>query len=89
MTHLNAEHFKLIDAVNDATSAHERQITEAVLRGWRQGVADAGRYLSYSDADWHTGARYGHPDLDDDCPPICGGVRLDWSVDGYPAKAGA
>jgi hypothetical protein len=63
---------ELLDAVNEATSQRERDMALAFLRGWRQGVEDAGSGWSGVSADVHSMAKYGED------RPMCCGVLLDW-----------
>jgi hypothetical protein len=80
-------HLKAVDEVNDAHTEAAHRAAWDRLHAIRDTAKAAGRPVSLTSADWHTGARYGFPDLDEGCPPVCCGVRLDWSVDGYPTHA--
>ncbi len=63
-----SKHTELIDAVNDAKTQYERDIAEARLAGWREGV----EHWSGIFADIHTMEKHGRD------RPMCCGVLLDW-----------
>jgi hypothetical protein len=42
MCDLHKKHMSLIDAVNNAENDQMRLIADLTLRGWRDGIADAG-----------------------------------------------
>lgn len=69
---LQEKHFALVDAVNDALTEATHREFMATLRGWRQGIEDAGIKLSLLDADYHTAERFGEL-------PMCCGVLLEWT----------
>lgn len=71
MSDLQSKHFALVDAVNDAETESDHYAAMTFLRGWRDGVQDAGIKLSLLDADYHSGDRFGDV-------PMCCGVLLDW-----------
>ncbi len=69
---------ELLDAVNEATNQQEHDSALAFLRGWRQGVEDAGCDWSGISADMHSMAKYGEE------RPMCCGVLLDWKPKDAP-----
>lgn len=85
MSEIRTVFFGLLDAVNGAESYFEHSIAEAKLSGFKLACRIAEIDFGVMHADWHTGARYGFPDLADGCPPVCNGVRLDWTPHGYPS----
>lgn len=66
--YLHDKHMALIDAVNNAETPNEKRDAEHVLRGWRDGLSDAGVNIGQMliDADLRQMAR-GH-----DCDMCCG-----------------
>lgn len=72
---MREKHFALIDACNDATTREDYHTACWILSAWRHGMRDAGHPIGMMDADWHTGARIGFPDLGEGCPDMCCGVR--------------
>ena len=65
---LHDKHMTLIDAVNNASTPDEKRIAETLLRGWRDGLSDAGINIGrmLCEADMAQMAR-GH-----DVPMCCG-----------------
>jgi hypothetical protein len=68
---LHLKHMQLLDAANYATYAHERRDKCNVLRGWREGIRDAGIRLDLCAAD----LEYIDRGID---RPMCAGLFLDW-----------
>ena len=66
------KHLELVRAVNSATTEREHDLAEALLRGWREGVAYCGRKWDWIAADDDTEELY--PGR-----PYCCGVLLDWT----------
>jgi len=78
---MTREHFRLVDAVNDAATREARAEASRALRDWRDKYGG-----NLCAADEHTCDRYGI-DLggeDVDGIAICAGVRGDWTPDGFP-----
>jgi len=69
---IHEKHMQLVDAVNGAKTQLDHDIAERVLRGWREGVKDAGFALDLIRADWEQFDR-GHANR-----PMCCGVFNDW-----------
>lgn len=65
------KHIQLVEAVNNASTETEHFAAEIRLRGWREGMEDAGRPVSLLAAD----SFYLDQGID---RPMCCGVFLDW-----------
>jgi hypothetical protein len=72
MSAIHEKHMMLVDAVNDATTQRAHSDAWMVLRGWREGMADAGREVDLCHADLEQFDR-GFTER-----PMCCGVFLDW-----------
>lgn len=71
---IEAEHIRLVEAVNNAKTQAEHDRADMHLHGWREGVRACGYQLDMCAADW----RYMNADENND-RPMCCGVWLDWS----------
>ena len=65
-------YLQMIDAVNEAKSAHERGHAEARLSGWIECADFCGLEWSGIAADLYTMTKYGAD------RPMCCGVLMDW-----------
>lgn len=69
---IHQKHMMLVDAVNEAKTERAHSDAQMILRGWREGMADAGRPVELCHADLEQFDR-GFTER-----PMCCGVFLDW-----------
>jgi hypothetical protein len=62
---------ELLDSMNYAKTRTEHERARAMLKGWCQGIKDAGAELSLCNADFEYESR-------GLTRPICAGIFLDW-----------